>query len=66
MASGAAGRNKPKIPAGMTKPKVAIIYSESEDTSLESKYFAQWIGAALGSTGRSISYSYISIGNLHK
>lgn len=60
MSSGAGG-NKSKIPAGMSKPKVAVIYSESEDTSLESKYFAQWIGAALGSTGQLMSYKIESL-----
>ena len=48
--------NKSKIPSGMTKPKVGIIYSEDDNSSLESKYFAQWLGAALANTGITIPY----------
>ena len=43
--------NVKKIPEGYVKPQVAIIYSENDDESLESKYFGHWLAGYLASTG---------------
>jgi hypothetical protein len=40
-----------KIPPGYTKPRVGIIYSDNEKTSLESRNFSFWLAGVLANTG---------------